>query len=176
MGYKVNIQNVLWNEMIFCLPYEVCDCLSKSIASTAFMARFNFLFSDVIKGWFKTCEQGLPNQWADLSLTHCAPLSTMLWLVPKHPHMVPQSCLYFPTYMALSLSSPQSPLPCRRSNSRLSLDSVLEHFLCAQKNTNFIITKANTPDIYNLALGTRRRGEKHWRKNILPCFQDIQKL
>lgn len=60
--YKVNILNVLRNEMIFCLPYEVCDCLSKSTASPAFTAKFNFLFSGVIKGRFRAWQQGRPKQ------------------------------------------------------------------------------------------------------------------
>ena len=59
-------------------------------------------------------------------------------------------------------SSHHHRVPCPAEDPTLGSPwiSGLEHCLCAQKNTNFIVMKVNTPDIYSLALGTRRRKKK----------------
>lgn len=157
----MNIWNVLWNEMIFCLPYEVCDCLSKSIASIAFTARFNFLCSDVIKGWFRT---GNEDFWINEQMypSPAAPSPRDAGLIswfPSHPRSpktgdrgtaVP---LFTMEALALLKRAPQALLWASSGS--------LGRITLTVNNGTLRLSwwKWNTPDIYNSPLGTGMRKE-----------------
>lgn len=148
--------------MIFCLPHEVCDCLSKSTASIAFTSRFNFLFSDVIKGWFRTGEQGLPNQWADVSLIHSVPCHDAVSDFQAIP-LDPQNCLYSPICTTVSLC-----------HTVLSPD-LSGRTLCLRIRTLTLLWWKQTFLIFT-TWHWGLEGRENVRKKILPCFKDIQKL
>lgn len=160
--------------MIFCLPYEVCDCLSKSIASIAFTARFNFLFSDVIKGRFRTGSKDVQinEQMYPSSAVHSPHDSVADFLISRQPHTVPQSG---DAGTAVSLSLPQSPKPCWKERPKpypgLSLDLWVTSLVLWRTDFNFIVMKAK-----HTSCSPCGTGDINERKNILPCFKDIQKL
>lgn len=118
--------------MIFCLPYEVCDCLSKSIASIAFTARFNFLFSDVIKGRFRTGSKDVQinEQMYPSSAVHSPHDAVAGFLISRQPHTVPQSG-DAGTAVSLSLTVPS---PAEKSDPNPTLGflwiSGLRHSFC----------------------------------------------
>lgn len=79
---------------------------------------------------------------------------------PSNPTWCPQTVST--PHIHGPFSSLHHRVPCPTQDPTLGSPwiSGLEHCLSAQKNTNFIVMKANTPDIYSLALGTRRRKKK----------------
>ena len=149
--------------MIFCLPYEVCDCLSKSIASIAFTARFNFLFSDVIKEWFRSESKDfrINEQMYPSSTVHLSPWCWAHFLISRQPAKSPKLGTQAQLFLSLYHRVP-SP---SKERTQILLWVFFRSLGCITLSVNngtltLLWWKWNTPNIYKLALGTGMRKKK----------------